>query len=124
MEVADYTREWPRQPWQTLAVVLAAASLGPGALAARPAGQDRPVSPQVQEAPAEIARRLRSALVELKAVPDFEYLVVNDDLERCLETIRAIVEREDRVEHEAYWPDVEAYRSEIGRVLAEEYPNT
>lgn len=76
------------------------------------------------EAPPEIAKRLRSALVELKAVPDFEYLVVNDDLERCLETIRAIVEREDRVEPEAGEHDVEAYRSEIGRILAEEYPNT
>ena len=73
------------------------------------------------EAPAEIARRLQSALAELQAVPNFDYVVVNDDLDRCVETIRAIVEREDVVVPEVHMPDIESYRSEIGRILDEEY---
>ena len=73
------------------------------------------------EAPAEIARRLQSALAELQAVPSFDYVVVNDDLERCVETIRVIVEREDGVVPQGRMPDIEAYRSEIGRILDEEY---
>lgn len=74
------------------------------------------------EEPADVARRLRSALEELQAVGDFDYVVVNDDLERCLDAIRAIVSGRveqmgpDQVEH-----DVEAFRSAIRRVLDEEY---
>lgn len=74
------------------------------------------------EEPAEVARRLRSALEELQAVEKFDYVVVNDDLERCLDTIRGIVSGEvqamgaEVVEH-----DVEAFRAEIRRILAEEY---
>ena len=44
------------------------------------------------EDPANVARRLRAASEELPAVEDFDYVVVNDDLERCLGTIRGIVE--------------------------------
>ena len=73
------------------------------------------------EAPAEIALRLQSALAELQAVPNFDYVVVNDDLERCVEAIRAIVEGEDDVRPEGRVPDIEAYRSEIGRILEERY---
>lgn len=40
-----------------------------------------------------IARRLKSALDELQAVPEFDYVVVNDDLDECLSEIRGIVER-------------------------------
>jgi guanylate kinase len=43
------------------------------------------------EDPASVARRLRSALQELQAVEEFAYVVVNDDLEGCLEAIRGIV---------------------------------
>lgn len=73
------------------------------------------------EAPADIARRLQSALAELQAATNFDYVVVNDDVKRCVETIRAIVEREDGVVPEGHMPDIEAYRSEIGRILDEEY---
>ena len=41
-----------------------------------------------------MARRLRSALDELHAAPEFDYVVVNDDLERCLDEIRGIVHAE------------------------------
>jgi guanylate kinase len=74
------------------------------------------------EEPAEVARRLRSALEELQAVDNFDYVVVNDDLERCLETIRGIVSGEvQSMGHEAVEQDVEAFRLEIHRVLAEDF---
>ena len=71
---------------------------------------------------ADVARRLRSALVELQAVPEFDYVVVNDDLDTCLGEIRAIVE-----EGAAPRPpgqDAERFRGEIRRILAEEYGDT
>lgn len=47
------------------------------------------------EDPGTIARRLESALDELTAVPEFDYVVVNDDLDECLLEIRGIVERDE-----------------------------
>ena len=44
------------------------------------------------EDPANVARRLHSALSELQAVPEFDYVVVNDDLDECLHEIQQIVE--------------------------------
>jgi len=74
------------------------------------------------EDPAEVARRLRSALEELQAVENFDYVVVNDDLERCLATIRGIVSGEvHSMGHEAVEHDVEAFRAEIRRVLNEDF---
>lgn len=71
------------------------------------------------EAAGDIARRLRSALVELQAVPEFDYVVVNDDLDECLGEIRAIVE--SGAVPEAPEQDAESFRAEIGRLLSEEY---
>ena len=71
------------------------------------------------EAAGDIARRLRSALVELQAVPEFDYVVVNDDLDECLGEIRAIVE--SGAIPEAPEQDAESFRAEIGRLLSEEY---
>jgi guanylate kinase len=71
------------------------------------------------EAAEDIARRLRSALVELQAVPEFDYVVVNDDLDECLGEIRAIVE--SGAVPEAPEQDAESFRAEIGRLLYEEY---
>lgn len=48
------------------------------------------------EDPANVARRLRSALEELQAVEEFAYVVVNDDLDRCLREIRGIVDGTQR----------------------------
>lgn len=40
----------------------------------------------------DIDRRLRSAVEELEAAEWFDYVVVNDDLERCLEEVQDIVD--------------------------------
>ena len=47
------------------------------------------------EEPENVARRLESAVDELQAVPEFDYVVVNDDLDECLSEIRGIVERDE-----------------------------
>lgn len=68
---------------------------------------------------AAVARRLRSALDELQAVPDFDYVVVNDDLDLCLEEIRRIVDT--GVAPSGPVPDVEAFRGQIADILENEY---
>lgn len=74
---------------------------------------------------ADVARRLRSALQELQVVEEFDYVVVNDDLDRCVETIRGIVSgnAEDHSigTHGAPLEGARALRSEIGRILDEDY---
>lgn len=72
------------------------------------------------EARADVARRLQSALMELQAVPEFDYVVVNDDLEECLEELRSIVQG-GRVVASAPEVDVEGLRLEIRRLLDDEY---
>jgi len=70
----------------------------------------------------DVERRLRSALEELQAVEEFDYVVVNDDLERCLDTIRGIISGEvEEGGAEAHRTEVQALRAEIGRILDEEY---
>lgn len=71
------------------------------------------------EAPDNIARRLVSALDELLAVPEFDYVVVNDDLEECLEEIRRIVG--EGAEPDAPELDADHFRAEIARILESEY---
>lgn len=71
------------------------------------------------EAPDDIARRLVSALEELRAVPEFDHVVVNDDLEECLDEIRAIVE--EGAEPDAPVEDAGHFRAEIARILDDEY---
>ncbi len=44
----------------------------------------------------EIGRRLQLARRELESAPLFDYAVVNDDLERCVESVREIVAAERR----------------------------
>ena len=65
--------------------------------------------PEVIRARLELVRR------ELEAVAFFDYLVVNDELERCVEAVRAIVAAERRGEsaearrlhgRDAVWPSV------------------
>jgi len=46
------------------------------------------------ETPAELAARLQSALQELQAIDGYEYVVVNDDLERAVQGVSAIVDAE------------------------------
>lgn len=71
------------------------------------------------EAPDNIARRLVSALEELQAVPEFDFIVVNDDLDECLDEIRAIVENGS--EPDAPELDAAHFRAEIARILDAEY---
>jgi len=71
------------------------------------------------EAPDRIARRLRSALDELEAVPEFDHVVVNDDLEECLEEIRAIVE--EGAAPDPPEVDIGELRAEVARRLDQEY---
>jgi guanylate kinase len=74
----------------------------------------------------QVARRLRSALDELNAAPEFDYVVINDDLDRCLDEIRGIVRAESlRARRTALLePRVHRIRGEIARVLDEEYANS
>jgi len=74
------------------------------------------------ETPATVARRLRTALEELQVVEDFDYVVVNDDLGRCLSEIRAIVAGRARSGSTgAALEGARTLRREIGRLLEEEY---
>ena len=71
------------------------------------------------EPPEKIARRLVSALEELQAASEFDHVVVNDDLDECLEEIRAIVEEGTAPEA----PEIDAHRlrEEIAGILEREY---
>ena len=70
----------------------------------------------------EVARRLKSALEELQAAQEFDYVVVNDDVDGCLETIRGIMDGAIEVMGpEAVAHDLKALRREILRILDEEY---
>ena len=46
------------------------------------------------ESPAQLAARLQSALQELQQVGEYEYVVVNDDLERAVASVGSIVDAE------------------------------
>jgi len=46
------------------------------------------------ESPEQLVARLHSALLELRAVDEYEYIVVNDDLEHAVERVEAILDAE------------------------------
>jgi len=77
------------------------------------------------EADAQVARRLQTALDELQAVTEFDHVVVNEDLEGCLEEIRGIVRAETSRTARALdvWTHVEGMRARIARILQEQYAN-
>lgn len=77
------------------------------------------------EGDAQVARRLHTAMDELLALPEFDYVVVNDDLNRCLEEIRGIVRAESRrtARAETLQEEAEEMRTEIGRILQDDYAN-
>lgn len=69
----------------------------------------------------DIERRLRSALDELDAAESFDYVIVNDDLERCLAEIEAIVAGELAPdETSGTREDARGLRGEVARVLERE----
>lgn len=68
----------------------------------------------------EVALRLRSALSELQAVADFDYVVINDDLATCLDEIREIVEGEPE-ERDRHVAVTDSLRTGIAQLLSSEY---
>jgi guanylate kinase len=46
------------------------------------------------ESPTELASRLHSALLELRAVEEYEYVVINDDLEQAVASVESILDAE------------------------------
>jgi guanylate kinase len=70
----------------------------------------------------EVACRLRSALDELQAVPEFDYVVINDDLDRCVKEIESIVAGQDGGKAASVpLENVEVFRAGVARVLEQEY---
>ncbi len=68
----------------------------------------------------EVRRRLVAARAELEEAVHFDYIVVNDDLERAIARVRTIVEAESHKPGRAldFPGEVERIRSEIDRVVA------
>jgi len=61
-----------------------------------------------------LARRLRSAVFELRSVDIYGYLVINDDLGRAVKQVSGIIDAEgSSLEH------VEGYRDRIGAMVAD-----
>ena len=75
------------------------------------------------EASAELARRLRNAGEELAAAAEFDYVVVNDDLEGTVRRIREIVRAETHRPESAtdLAHDVERIRGGIERILSDRF---
>jgi guanylate kinase len=71
-----------------------------------------------KDSPEAIAKRLVTARREVGAVKDYEYVVVNDELDRCVEEVYAIVtaERAKRGRRQAaIEPIVKTFREETAR---------
>ena len=49
---------------------------------------------RMTESPAQLAARLQSALQELQQVAEYEYVVVNDELERAVSSVESIIDAE------------------------------
>ncbi len=54
----------------------------------------RRLTGRASEDPVELRRRLTNALRELEAAPEFDYVVVNDDLDRAYAAVEAILRAE------------------------------
>lgn len=74
------------------------------------------------EAGAEVERRIRNARGELEHARDFDYIVVNDDLDEAVRRIQGIVDAEDLRPSRAQdlERDVESLREEIDALLRHE----
>ena len=46
------------------------------------------------ESPEQLVARLHSALRELRAIEEYEYVMVNDDLEQAVQRVSAIIDAE------------------------------
>jgi guanylate kinase len=74
---------------------------------------------RAEDAPDVIARRLRNAAVEIGHWAEYDYVVVNDDLDRCFNEIRAILEAERlrRARRPAIGAFADALTQELGSTL-------
>jgi guanylate kinase len=73
----------------------------------------------------QVARRLQTAMDELQAAGEFDHVVVNDDFDRCLGSIRGIVESEALRSTRAPGLEdtVEEMRDRLGSVLQSDSVN-
>ncbi len=70
------------------------------------------------EAPAELVRRLETALDELAHVPEFDHVVVNDELDRTVDLIRDLVRGRGTMAGPADMQDeVAGLREDLAEVL-------
>ena len=69
---------------------------------------------------AAIARRMRAALREVEAVPEYDYVVINDDLERAVSQVSAIIDAEAlrRTRHTDLDARVDELSTRLSRELA------
>jgi guanylate kinase len=75
------------------------------------------------EADEEVARRLRAAIRELSSAKDFDHVVVNDDLERAVEEIRAVARTGKTRNDGELRAQIDVLVSEMGKVLEERFQN-
>ncbi len=70
----------------------------------------------------EVERRLRTARTELEAAAEFDYVIVNDDLEQAISQVRAVVGSESHAVKRlpGLSEDVARIRDEITELLARE----
>lgn len=70
-----------------------------------------------------VRRRLRTALSELEAVQEFDYVVVNDDLDVTVRAVQAILDAEvHRTGRHAEW--LQAHAAELGEALEADLAST
>ncbi len=58
------------------------------------------------EIEADVRRRLDTARIEIAVAPEYDYLVVNDDLDRAVEAVKAIIIAR-RSRRERVWPTIQ-----------------
>ena len=70
-----------------------------------------------------VARRIENARGELEQASQFDYIVVNDDLEQAIDEVRSIVSAESRRTDRAIdlWNEIRQLQGRIDRVLAEDF---
>ena len=70
-----------------------------------------------------VARRIENARAELEQASQFDYIVVNDDLEQAIDEVRSIVSAEGRRTARAIdlWNEIRQLQGQIDRILAEDF---
>ena len=70
-----------------------------------------------------VARRIENARGELEQASQFDYIVVNDDLEQAIDAVRSIVSAESRRTDRAIdlWNEIRQLQGRIDRILAEDF---